>query len=40
MMNLAIELKVSACSIGGTFFAELCLIMNSYIVLKDKEQVW
>ena len=42
---LWIELKVSACPIGGTFFGELCLIMNSYIVLcishsvKDKEQV-
>jgi hypothetical protein len=26
--------KVYACPIGGTFFDELCLIMNSYIVLR------
>jgi len=25
---------VSACPIGGTFFDELCLLMNSYIVLR------
>ena len=36
---------MSACPIGGTFFDELFLIMNSYIVLriaysvKDKEQI-
>ena len=36
---------MSACPIGGRFYDELCLIMNSYVVLrisyrvKDKEQI-
>ncbi len=25
-------IKVSACPIGGTFFDDLCLVMNSYII--------